>query len=552
MFTESNNQLPPRTQQRAKRKKAGTTETDDVDKPTDAENQHAAATSGGGDAGKKPSTDPKVPVRAKIGGQEKSNDNTVVWTRIAPGNHSGRRGAQNVLRESGGPTGYAKQHLEKDCYSSALKLFLTEPMLRLIKHYTEKEARQVLRDESWTLSLTELDAFLSILYARGACVATSTSVSDLWDKEWGPPFFSETMSRDRFREIMRFLRFDDRDSRARRKETDKFCLVSELWNKFVENCLACYRPDENITVDEQLYPTKCRCPFLQYMANKPDKFGIKFWVATDAKIRYVINAFPYLGKDEARPSTEGVGENVVKRLVEPFLNKGRNVTMDNFFTSVSLAKDLRKKKTSLVGTLNRNRKEVPNSLKKSKDVRFSSAIYKHEDITLTSYQAKSNKNVLILSSMHPDVQINTTTEKKKPETVLFYNKTKCGVDTVDQMTRKYSVRSGTRRWPVHVFYNILDLAMINAHSLYKLIFDSNISRKSFILKVVKEMSKPYADSRIMLHAKDVLPSNVAVRKTCQIGLCNENKTKKSCHKCKKRVCGKCQSEQTVCKKCERT
>ena len=57
--------------------------------------------------------------------------------------------------------------------------------------------------------------------------------------------------------------------------------------------------------------------------------------------------------------------------------------------------------------------------------------------------------------------------------------------------------------------------MIYAHSLYKLVFDSNISRKSFIQKVVKEMSKPYADSRIMLHAKNVLPSNVSVHKTCQ-------------------------------------
>lgn len=155
------------------------------------------------------------------------------------------------------------------------------------------------------------------------------------------------MSSDRFKEIMKFLRFDDKDSRARRKPIDKFCLVSELWNELVENCLACWKPGENITVDEQLDPTKCRYGFLQYMANKPDKFGIKFWAATDAKVRYVINAFPYLGRDEARPSTEGVGESVVKGLLRTFLSKGRNVTMDSYFTSLNFSKALRKKRLAL-------------------------------------------------------------------------------------------------------------------------------------------------------------------------------------------------------------
>ena len=49
----------------------------------------------------------------------------------------------------------------------------------------------------------------------------------------------------------------------------------------------------------------------------------------------------------------------------------------------------------------------------------------------------------------------------------FFNKTKCGVDVTDQMARQYSVKAGTRRWPVAVFYNILDLAGINAFVLYK-------------------------------------------------------------------------------------
>ena len=58
------------------------------------------------------------------------------------------------------------------------------------------------------------------------------------------------------------------------------------------------------------------------------------------------------------------------------------------------------------------------------------------------------------------------TSKNKPETVTFYNKKKCGVDIVDQMVRQYMVKAVTRKQPVAVFYNNLDLAVINAYHLF--------------------------------------------------------------------------------------
>ena len=96
-------------------------------------------------------------------------------------------------------------------------------------------------------------------------------------------------------------------------------------------------------MDEQLFPTKACCRFTQYMANKSDIFGIKFWLAIDVKSKYILNVIPYLGKDEVRPATQRLSESGVIKLVELYLGKGRNVTTDNFFTSTHLATELRKK-----------------------------------------------------------------------------------------------------------------------------------------------------------------------------------------------------------------
>ncbi|KAF2883531.1 hypothetical protein ILUMI_22647 [Ignelater luminosus] len=183
---------------------------------------------------------------------------------------------------------------------------------------------------------------------------------------------------------------------------------------------------ENITVDEQLFPTKVRCGFTQYMSNKPNKFGIKFWIAVDTKSKYVLNAFPYLGKDKTRPQNQALSENVVLRLLEPFTKKGRNVTTHNFFTSVKLAEKLAKLNTTIVRTMNRFRREVPELVKSSRGDLYETVLLKrdNDNCILTVYQAKPNKNVLLLSTLHTSVTINTNEKKKKPETVLYYNDTK--------------------------------------------------------------------------------------------------------------------------------
>jgi len=211
----------------------------------------------------------------------------------------------------------------------------------------------------------------------------------------------------------------------------------------------------------------------------------------DAKIRFILNIIPCLGKDETRPADCSLGEHVVLKLAAPFLGKGRNITTDNFFTSLKLTKSLQKKNTSLIGTLKRNSKEVPYCVRLGKDDLYATTLYKSGNVLLTSYQGKVKKNVLILSSMHSGCDIDKASAKKLPETVAFYNKTKAGVDSIDQMCRKYSVRAATRRWPVHVLYNILDLAMINAHTIYKLLTKKRIKRRTFILQVVDELGEPW-------------------------------------------------------------
>ena len=136
------------------------------------------------------------------------------------------------------------------------------------------------------------------------------------------PLFNSTVPRNKFLEIMRYLRFYLKSERRTNLEHDKFCLASFAWIPFVENCQKAYIPNVFITVDEQLLPCKARCKFIHYIANKPDKFGWKFWIAVDVESKYLYNGFPYLGKNEARSNDVSVPTDVVLKLMDPLSKKG--------------------------------------------------------------------------------------------------------------------------------------------------------------------------------------------------------------------------------------
>ncbi|XP_073494170.1 uncharacterized protein [Phyllobates terribilis] len=479
----------------------------------------------------------------------------IQWKPVEIGEHlPGRRDSQNILREAPGPTRYARRNIIIDSPLSAWRLFFDSYILTHIKNCTLAEACRN-NNLQFTLSDEELDAFIAIFYARGISGTNRHSISSIWCNDWGIPFCKATMFRDRFVEIMRFLRFDEKSTRSERLQTDKFALFSIVWDRFIENCIACYKPGPYITVDEQLFPSKTRCPFTQYMPSKPDKYGHKYWLAVDKRSKYLANGFPYLGKDDTRRAEDRLADHVVMKLLDPFLKKGRNVTTDNYFTSVKLAKQLKSKGTTIVGTLNKIRREVPKEIKSMKEELYNTKVFRNEDnFTLTVYQGKPNKNVVILSSVHPDVVVASDSAKKTPETVKFYNETKYGVDVVDQMARKYTTRTCTRGWPVHAFENALDFAGINAWIIFKEITHQKMSRKAFLQTLVRELSGPYVTDREKGSTSQVSTcSEVMVQtKFCQIKeKCKKNRSVGNCKTCGKSLCGQCTAiNQRQCLKCE--
>jgi hypothetical protein len=111
----------------------------------------------------------------------------------------------------------------------------------------------------------------------------------------------------------------------------------------------------------------------------------------------------------------------------------------------------------------------------------------YDNVTLLSCVPKQSKVVLLISTMHkPEVNpediwdtsngnggvdtqaTDTVTEipGEKPEIIQYYNRTKGGVDTLDQLCATYTCGRSTRRWPLCIFYSMLDVMGVNSYIVY--------------------------------------------------------------------------------------
>jgi hypothetical protein len=486
------------------------------------------------------------------------------WSKDCP-RQSVRTRSENIITNAPGVKGTAKfAKTEIETWS----LFITNSMLNNILTYTNiqiKNKRESCPEnkEQYHMtdaSLDELKAYIGLLYIAGLNRSNRQNLNDLWATDGtGVEIFRMTMSLQRFYFLQNSLRFDDKNTRDERKKTDNLAAIRDVMNNFVYNIQQHYVPCENLTIDEMLLSFRGRCPFRVYIPSKPAKYGIKIQALVDAEKFYILYLEVYAGKQPPGPfQLSNKAFDIVNRLVEPITKTKRNLTFDNWFTSYPLMIHLLTQHSlTSVGTVRKNKTSVPEIFKKGTEVNGSRFGFQ-KDITLVSYVPKKNKVVLVMSTLHHDQNIDESTgDKRKPEMITFYNKTKAGVDVVDELSATYDVSRNSKRWPMTIFYGILNMAAINGIIIYRqnnvgdktrkkrrnylrnlgldLIKDSLRNRQQNV-RLPRETRKRIAD-----HLGEPSPSapKKTVGKYVRCGDCTQKrdrKTKHCCSKCEKPIC----------------
>src|SRR5688572_11664990 len=413
-----------------------------------------------------------VAVQAKsASGHLMTGKNGFLWETQPPA--SGRRRVQDIIRTPAGVTATSRCDTIVDTY----QLFLTPEIIDGIVLQTNREARRRIR--AWNeqnpenqraewkpVNDKEMIAFIGLCILAGVYRGNHEPQSSLWSEREGRPVFVATMSRTRFRCIMKYMRFDDKATRDERLKHDKLAAFRDIWTMCTAQLPKFFVPGPDLCVDEQLVAYRGRCNFRQYIPSKPAKYGIKIWWCCDAVTSYPLTADIYLGRQEGTQRETGQGARVVKQLVSPWRHSGRNVVADNFFSSVDLAEQLLADRMTYVGTIRSNKPQVPEAMKARRGRQELSPLFGfHDQLTLVSFVPKPGKAVLAISTLHHDATTDAQMSNK-PEIILHYNGTKSGVDNMDHLATMHTTRRKINRWPMVLFFNILDIAGIASYILW--------------------------------------------------------------------------------------
>jgi len=180
--------------------------------------------------------------------------------------------------------------------------------------------------------------FLGLIFVTGIVQKPKLKLYCSMKGIFQTPIFPQTMSRNRFQLIQRYLHFNNNNAAGTNK--DRLYKIHIILDIVVNNFRTNYIPDREISLDEGMLGWRGRLRFRVYNARKITKYGILVQMVCESSTGYICNLQIYDGK--CGPLTETVGF-----LLEPYEGKGYHLYLDNYYNSVHQTNELLQKLISL-------------------------------------------------------------------------------------------------------------------------------------------------------------------------------------------------------------
>ena len=300
-----------------------------------------------------------------------------------------------------------------------------------------------------------------------------------WRTSWtcAISFFGRVLPRNRFEQIFWMLHVSHSEPHQPVHKIDKVRVILE---PLIAKFQASYHPGRNIAVDETMVGYRGRFAAKQYVPNKPTKWGIKAFTMADSSSEYVLNILLYTGSETMQGARDDFSHlpqpaQVVMHPADPYLDSGRHMFTDRYYTSIPLAQALSEHDTAFTGTSNKNRAELPDKIRVMSRLKGGEVMaYCTLKLLALAWQAEKRKKPLFMVSTEASASLVTVeppnahnSPAQKPSVVDLYNHNMNGVDIADQHSVYYTFQRKTRKWWRKVFFWLVETTVVNSYVLYK-------------------------------------------------------------------------------------
>jgi len=202
------------------------------------------------------------------------------------------------------------------------------------------------RSEEWKpVTVMEMKKFLGLIFVTG--IVRKPKLQLYWSMRgiFQTPIFPQTMSRNRFQLIQRYLHFID--NHAAGTNVDHLYKILTILDIVVNNFRTNYIPGRKISLDEGMLGWRGRLRFCVYNPSRITEYVTLVRMICESSIGYICNLEIYDGK--CGPLAETVGF-----LLEPYEGKGYHLYQDNYYNSIHQTNELLQKLIRVCGTIRVN------------------------------------------------------------------------------------------------------------------------------------------------------------------------------------------------------
>lgn len=399
---------------------------------------------------------------------------------------------------------------------------ITRDMLKLFKSQTNLYAAQSLAQsqnqnvgehskyKTWqTVTILEIEGFLLLLIHMS--LIRKHNLQEYWtEKEIiYSPFAGKIMPRNRFQAILSMFHLNDNNKYIPQNEDnhDPLFKIRPFYEHLQTVFPSLYVPEKNIAIDEAMCGWRGKLRFKVYIKDKPVSRGIKLYMLADSKSAYVYSFEIYA----AEPGLSNKPHDVCMRLLRTLLDKGYHLYVDNYYACPTLAEELVKRNTMLVGTCRSNRKGFPKDLVAEKLNVGEISFRRREDVAALKW--KDKRDVYLLTTVHnPTTQTEVTTRhgtSVKPVAIRDYTQNMCATDRSDQLHAYIPLRRRTAKWWKKLFVHLYVLSIVQAHILYNMVLQRQGKKwqlHAFILELAEQLTTAYKSKQAEKAARNVAPA----------------------------------------------
>ena len=180
------------------------------------------------------------------------------WATTKQSTSVGTAPNQDVIKHKPGPRTQGKQVTDS---LEAFSFFITDNMLLIFVECTNSNIQNIRRNFENAIvnsnkythcditDLTEMKAFIEIFYIRAALKVNIHNSNQIWYHESSNNLFAGTISLKRIYYLTQFIEFDDKTSREKRCQFDKFACIRDFFEAINEKNTSMRSPSSYLAID---------------------------------------------------------------------------------------------------------------------------------------------------------------------------------------------------------------------------------------------------------------------------------------------------------------